>query len=394
MPTVVLGLSASIAVYKAADLASRLVKAGYDVYPVMTDDAAKLLGPTTLEALTGHPCPIGVFEEPYAGKIAHIHLATIADIVVIAPATMDVMARIVTGQTGDMLTAVVAATKAPVLLAPAMNTGMWESPANQRNLTILKRFGFQFVDPIMGRLACNTIGIGKMAEPETIAVAVDALLKRKQDAVGKRILITAGPTREPIDPVRYISNRSSGKMGYALAKAAVARGAQTTLISGPVAFHAPIGADIVRVTTAAEMYQEAIDRFESADIVIAAAAVADYAPVSLSPQKIKKSEGSLTISLAPTQDILAELGRRKKDQVLVGFAAETQDVLVGARQKLMSKNLDWIVANDVTQEGAGFDSDTNIVTIIGRDGTDCAVPQLSKREVADRILDTVLGEAW
>lgn len=391
MPIVVLGVTASIAAYKAADLASRMIKAGYDVYPVMTQAAAQLLGPATLEALTGHRCPIGVFDEPYPGEISHIRLATIADAIVIAPATMDVMARIAAGQVDDMLTAIAAASKAPVLVAPGMNTVMWESPANQRNVATLKSFGYHFVDPISGRLACRTVGVGKMAEPATIAEAAAALLARRTDAAGKRILITAGPTREPIDAVRYISNRSSGKMGYALAEASSSRGADVTLVSGPVALSAPANVQLVPVVTASQMCDEALARCAGADIVIAAAAVADYTPETPRDGKIKKNGSSLEVTLRPTTDILAEMGRRKRGQTLVGFAAETDDLIENARQKLEAKNLDWIVANDVTREGAGFDSDTNIVTVIGRSGVQTDLPLLSKREVADRILDLVLG---
>ncbi|MDR3708351.1 MAG: bifunctional phosphopantothenoylcysteine decarboxylase/phosphopantothenate--cysteine ligase CoaBC [Capsulimonadaceae bacterium] len=389
MASIVLGVSASIAAYKSADLASRLVKAGYDVYPIMTPDATRILGPATLHALTGHPCPTGVFDEPYADNVAHIHLATVADILVIAPATMDVMARIAGGQTNDMLTAVAAATLAPILMAPGMNTGMWNSAANQRNLSLLRSAGVHFVDPIIGRLACNTIGVGKMAEPETIVEEIEALLARKKDLEGKRILITAGPTREPIDAVRYISNRSSGKMGYAIARDAARRGAKVTLISGPVALESPAQAEIVHVVTADQMHREVLARFDEADVVIASAAVADYAPDAPQDRKTKKGDAPLILSLAPTKDILADLGRRKRSRILVGFAAETDDVLDNAAKKLSTKNLDWIVANDVTAEGAGFDTDTNIVTILGRDGSRTDLPLLPKAEVATRILNII-----
>lgn len=390
-PTVVLGVSASIAAYKAADLASQMVKAGIDVYPVLTPDAVRFVGPVTFEALAGHPCPVGMFDEPFAGEIAHIYLATIADAFVIAPATMNVIAELANGFAKDMLTASVLATKAPVLIAPAMNTAMWENPATQANLARLADWGYSFVDPVSGRLACRTVGVGKMAEPATILEAVQRLLARKTCAQGKRVLVTAGPTREPIDPVRYISNRSSGKMGYAIAEAARDRGADVTLVSGPTALPAPAGVKIARVETAAQMLDAVMARAATADLVFQAAAVADFRPEGVAGEKIKKSDGTPALALAPTADIAAQLGREKRPgQIFVGFAAETQNLIANARKKLGEKNLDWIVANDVSQEGAGFDVDTNIVTLIAKDGGETHIPLASKREIAEEILDRVL----
>ncbi|HEX5322852.1 MAG TPA: bifunctional phosphopantothenoylcysteine decarboxylase/phosphopantothenate--cysteine ligase CoaBC [Capsulimonadaceae bacterium] len=391
-PKVVLGVSASIAAYKAADLASQMVKAGIDVYPVLTQDAARFIGPITFEALTGNPCPVGVFDEPYPGEIAHIHLARIADAFVIAPASMNVLAELANGIAKEMLTAAVLATKAPVLMAPAMNTVMWEHPATQANLSKLTDYGYFFIDPVSGRLACRTEGMGKMADVPVILEAVQRLLSRKTCAEGKRVLVTAGPTQEPIDPVRFISNRSSGKMGYALAEAARDRGAQVALVSGPTALPAPTGMEVVRAETASQMQEAVMARSDSADIIIQAAAIADFRPATVAARKIKKNGEALALALEATTDFSVLLGRRKRPgQVLVGFAAETENLVVNARKKLVEKNLDLIVANDVSQEGAGFDFDTNIVTLIDREGNETPLPLATKREVAEEILDRLLG---
>jgi phosphopantothenoylcysteine decarboxylase/phosphopantothenate--cysteine ligase len=390
MSTIILGVSASIAAYKAADLASRLVKAGHDVYPILTPHATRLIAPATFEALCGHACSVDVFDGQNPQEIGHIDRANTADAIVIAPATMDLMAKLASGIANDMLTAVVAAFQGPVLIAPGMNTGMWESHANQRNLEILRSYGYQFIGPSSGRLACGTVGMGKMAEPAQIEKALSDILASKQDLAGKKVLITAGPTREPIDAVRYLTNRSSGKMGYALANEAAKRGAEVTLVSGPVSIPAPENILLARVTTAKEMYDAALDRYDSADIVIAAAAVADYTVAHPVHGKIKKSESSLTIDLKPTSDILAEMGRRKKKQILVGFAAETDRLVEYAKDKLHSKNLDWIVANDVSKEGAGFDTDTNIVTLLSQSGKQIDLPIFTKQETAAKIFDIIL----
>ena len=389
---VVLGVSGSVAAYKAADLASQLVKSGVEVYPVITAGAARFLQPATLRALTHHPCPTDTFEEPYPGEIAHIWLARHCDVFAIVPASMNVIARLAHGLADDMLTAAAMACPAPILLAPGMNTGMWNHPATQANLAALRDYGCYFIEPTTGRLACRTEGVGRMADVPTIFDAIHALLARGDSWAGKRVLVTAGPTREPIDPVRYLTNRSSGKMGYAVAEAARLRGATVTLVSGPTALPAPGGVELVRVETAAEMRDAVLPRAEAADVVIAAAAVSDYRPAEAAVQKMKKREtdGEMALPLAVNDDILALLGQRKRPgQTLVGFAAETSAVTAHARQKLDAKNLDWIVANDVTQEGAGFDGDTNIVTLLGRDGTEVALPLLTKREVAERLLDVL-----
>jgi len=385
---VVLGVSGSIAAYKAADLASRLVKSGIEVFPILTHGAARFIQPATFRALTHNPCPVDLFEEPFPGEIAHIWLARHCDLFAIVPASMNVIARLANGLADDMLSAAALACTTPILLAPGMNTGMWNNPATQNNLAKLRDYGYYFIEPVSGRLACRTEGVGRMADVPTIFAAINEMLSRKLSWAGKRVLITAGPTREPIDPVRYLSNRSSGKMGYALAEAAKLRGAGVVLISGPTALPIPGGIEIVRVETAAQMYDAALSHAETADVIIAAAAVSDYRPDEFADQKLKKTGASPALALTQTEDILAELGRRKRPgQVLVGFAAETTDLLAQARTKLASKNLDWIAANDVTQEGAGFDGDTNIVTLLGKDGAEIALPLLTKREAAERILE-------
>ena len=387
---VVLGVSGSIAAYKAADLASRLVKSNVEVFPILTRGAARFVQPATFRALTHNPCPIDLFEEPFPGEIAHIWLARNCDLFAIVPASMNVIARLANGLADDMLSAAAMACTAPILLAPGMNTGMWNNPATQNNLAKLRDYGYYFIEPVSGRLACRTEGVGRMADVPTIFAAIYEMLSRQLSWAGKRVLITAGPTREPIDPVRYLSNRSSGKMGYALAEAAKLRGADVILVSGPTALSVPSSIEIVRVETAVQMYDAALFHAETADIIIAAAAVSDYRPTERAKQKLKKTSASPTLTLTQTDDILAELGRRKHPhQILVGFAAETTDLLAQARLKLTSKNLDWIAANDVTQEGAGFDGDTNIVTLIGKDRQEIALPLLTKREVAERILDEI-----
>jgi len=387
---VVLGVSASIAAYKAADLASRLVKSGVEVYPVLTAGAANFVQPATFRALTHHPCPIDTFEEPFPGEIAHIWLARNCDLLVIVPASMNVIARLANGIAEDMLTAAAMACTAPILLAPGMNTGMWNNPATQANLAKLRDYGYFFIEPTTGRLACRTEGVGRMADVDTIFAAIQEMLARSGTWAGRRVLVTAGPTREPIDPVRFLSNRSSGKMGYALAEAARVRGASVTLVSGPTALAAPGGVEFVRVETAAQMQSAVLSHAPDADLILAAAAVSDFRPAEYAAQKVKKDAAMSALPLAANDDILAGLGREKRaGQTLVGFAAETEDLLGHARSKLAAKNLDWIVANDVSAEGAGFDGDTNVVTLLARDGREMTLPLLTKREVAERILDTV-----
>lgn len=387
---VVLGVSGSIAAYKAADLASKLVKAGIEVYPIMTAAAARFIQPATLRALTGHPCPIDIFEEPFPGEIAHIWLARNCDVLAIIPASMNIVAQLANGFATDMLTGAAMACTAPILLAPGMNTGMWNNPATQANLGRLRDFGYYFIEPVTGRLACRTEGVGKMADVDTIFGGILELLARPDSWRGVKVLITAGPTREPIDPVRFLSNRSSGKMGYALAEAARKRGAAVTLVSGPTSLNGPSGVKVVNIETAAQMRDATLPLAAQSDIIIAAAAVADFRPAQPAGQKIKKSHSPSEIALEPTDDILSALGRHKRDnQILVGFAAETENLLAEAHRKLQSKNLDWIVANDVTAPGAGFDGETNIVTLISASGQNLSLPLMTKREAAEQILDSI-----
>lgn len=390
-PRVVLGVSASIAAYKAADLTSQMVKAGIDVFPILTRDATRFVGAATFEALAGNPCPVEMFDEPFDGEIAHIYLAQSVDAIVIAPATMNIIAELANGLAHEKLAATVLASRAPILIAPAMNTVMWENKATQENIARLAERGYYFIDPESGRLACRTVGVGKMAEPTTILAAVQRVLARNTCAAGKKVLVTAGPTREPIDPVRFISNRSSGKMGYALAEAARDRGADVVLVSGPTALPAPHGVEMARVVNAEEMLNAVLQHAGACDVIIQAAAVADFRPAKAIQQKLKKDAAELSIQLEPTIDISVVLGRQKRPgQVLVGFAAETENLLANARRKLVDKDLDLIVANDVSLEGAGFDGDTNIVTLIARDGTEVSLPMASKRDVAEEILDRAL----
>jgi phosphopantothenoylcysteine decarboxylase/phosphopantothenate--cysteine ligase len=391
--TVVLGVAGSISAYKAADLCSKLVQEGATVYPILTRAALKFVGAPTFWGLAGQPVATDVFDEPFGPQeIAHLVYAERADLFVVAPASADILARLATGMCDDMLTAALVANPGkPVLVAPAMNTDMWKNPAVQANRRTLESRGFTFIEPGVGRLAEGVVGAGRLAEPPEILAFIKETLAQQTDLTGLRVLITAGPTREPLDPVRYLTNRSSGKMGYALAEAAIARGAEVVLVSGPVSLSAPVGAQVVRVTTASEMAEACRVYAEHADVIIASAAVADYTPATVAEQKIKKSgDGSFTLTLTPTEDILKGLGQRKRPgQILVGFAAETENVLAHAKAKLETKNLDMIVANDVTQPGAGFDTDTNIVTLVPRHSDPIALPQLSKRAVADTIWNTI-----
>lgn len=397
--TIVLGVGASISAYKAADLCSKLVQEGATVYPIVTEAALRFVGAATFWGLSGQSVSTGVFEEPFgASEIAHLRYGELADVIVIAPASADLLARLAGGFCDDMLTAVVVANPGkPVLIAPAMNTNMWQNAATQTNRRTLEARGYIFIEPGVGRLAEGIIGAGRLAEPPEIVEVIRETLFPKRDLEGKRVLVTAGPTREAIDPVRYISNRSSGKMGYAVAEAASARGAIVTLVSGPTNLPNPSGvAEIVRVTSAAQMAAAVFARSDSQDIIVASAAVADYAPAEIAPQKIKKTGDAaiLTLTLTPTTDILKELGRRKRPgQILIGFAAETENLAANAQKKLLEKNLDLIVANDVTQEGAGFDADTNIVTFYRREGEPVTLPKMPKRAVADIIMDGTEGRS-
>jgi phosphopantothenoylcysteine decarboxylase/phosphopantothenate--cysteine ligase len=386
---ILLGVSGSIAAYRAADIASQLRHLGAQVHVALTAHAAEFIGPVTFYALTGNPVLSGVFDEPYEGKIAHIHIAQQADLVLIAPATANILAKMAHGIADDALSTLLLATTAPVLAAPAMNSVMLAHPATQANIALLQARGVRFIEPGFGVLACRTEGYGKLADVQTIVQAVVNQLTAARDLEGKRVLVTAGATREPLDPVRFLTNRSSGKMGYAVAAAAAARGAQVVLISGSAAVSPPPGVAIVRVETTEQMLHAAQEHFDACDLFIAAAAPADYAPEQVADQKIKKTEAgeTLVLRLRETPDIVGTLAAGKTRQIVVGFAAETENLLAHAAEKLARKRLDLIVANDVTAEGAGFESDTNIVTLLFADGRAQPLPKMTKREVADRLLD-------
>jgi phosphopantothenoylcysteine decarboxylase/phosphopantothenate--cysteine ligase len=392
--TIVLGVGASISAYKSADLCSKLAQEGATVYPIITESALKFVGAATFWGLSGQPVSTGVFEEAFGpSEIAHLRYGELADVIVIAPASADLLARLAGGFCDDMLSAVVVANPGkPVLIAPAMNTHMWQNPATQWNRRTLERRGYIFIEPGVGRLAEGIVGAGRLAEPAEIVEVIRETLFPRRDLEGKRVLVTAGPTREAIDPVRYITNRSSGKMGYAIAEAAAARGAYVTLVSGPTHLPQPAGiAEMYRVGSAANMAEAVFARSDAQDIIVACAAVADYAPTATALQKIKKSDDAdFAIALTPTIDILKELGRRKRPgQILIGFAAETENIAANAEKKLHEKNLDLIVANDITKEGAGFDTDTNIVTLYQKQGEPVTLPIMSKRAVADAIWNKV-----
>ena len=391
-PCVVLGVTGGIAVYKACELLRLLQKRGIDVFVVMTQNACRFVAPLTFETLSGHPVAVDTFDRPQTWEVEHIALAKRADLFLIAPATANIMGKMACGIADDMLSTTVMATRAPVLVAPAMNTGMWENAAVQQNVKTLRARGIEIVAPVSGHLACGDSGAGKLEDVAVIAERACELLFAKKDMEGLHVMVTAGPSREALDPVRYISNRSSGKMGYAIAKAAQKRGAEVTLLSGPVAIEAPQGVKLVPFTTTQELLDRASELAQEQDLLIQAAAPADYRAKEIAPQKIKKQGGEpMTFTLVENPDVAATLGKAKRSgQVFVGFAAETNDVLAHARDKLARKNLDMIVANDVTRPGAGFDVDTNIVTLITKDGQE-ALPMMSKAEVAQRILDRALA---
>lgn len=387
--TIVLGVTGGIAAYKAAELCSMLVRSGSSVHVVMTENGARFVGPVTFLALTGNPVITSMWEEPREYEIAHVSLSEKADVVVVAPATANILAKVASGIADDFLSTMIAATTAPVIFAPAMNCRMWENPVTQANVERLRSLGCRFVGPEKGRLACGAEGVGRLASPAEILKSVIECLTSRSDLSGVTFLITAGPTQEPIDPVRFIANRSSGKMGYAIAQAAAERGASVVLVSGPTSLPAPPNVDLVRVQTAAEMLDAVLGRLSDAQVVIGAAAVADYTPKSPGQSKIKKTHSGMTLDLVPTPDIMAEVGRRKKDQILVGFAAETENLLANAREKLARKNLDLIVANDVSKPGIGFGSDENEVIIIDAQGNAKALPRMPKKEIAHHILEAV-----
>ena len=388
--TVVIGVSGGIAVYKTLDVISRLRKLGVNVYVIMTKSATEFVTPLSFQSLSQNYVVCDMFEDPKTWDVEHISLAKRADVFLIAPATANVIGKMANGISDDMLTTTVMATKAKVLIAPAMNTNMYENPIVQRNIGILKDLGYNFVDPESGRLACGDTGKGKLASPETIVEDVVKLLSKEQDLKGTSIVVTAGPTVESIDPMRYITNRSTGKMGYSIAKEAIERGADVTLITGPTNLTPPQNLKkLIKIESANDMYEAVLENLEENDVVIKSAAVADYKPKNYSNKKIKKSDEDLFIQLDRNKDIAQEIGKIKNNKILVGFAAETNDLIENASLKIKKKNLDFIVANDLTKEGAGFGVDTNIVKIIDKNGNITEYPKMKKDEVANVILDKI-----
>ena len=393
---ITLGVTGGVAAYKAAELVRRLQQEGHSVCVVMTRAAREFVTPLTFAALSGQKVITELFGDSSGGganlesAIEHIAVAQRTDLLLVAPATADIIAKFARGVADDFLTTLYLACTAPVVIAPAMNVNMWNHAATQENVGTLRARSVRIVEPDEGYLACGMTGPGRLAGLEDILGAVHEVSKALRDLEGETVLVSAGPTCEDLDPVRYITNRSSGKMGYAVAEAAAKRGAKVILISGPVILETPAGVERVDVRTAEEMRRAVVDRFSEASIAVLAAAVSDYRPAELRAEKIKKSNSPLVISLEPTTDILAELTTHKGQKIVVGFAAETDHVAENARKKLVSKNADLIVANDVTAEGAGFDSDTNVVTLFSRDGRDLALPKIPKSEVAQRVLDEVL----
>ena len=393
---ITLGVTGGVAAYKAAELVRRLQQEGHSVSVVMTRAAREFITPLTFAALSGQKVITDLFGDSSGGganlesAIEHIAVAQRTDLLLVAPATADIIAKFARGVADDFLTTLYLACTAPVVVAPAMNVNMWNHSATRENVGTLRSRGVRIVEPEEGYLACGMTGPGRLAGLEDILGAVHDLTKRQRDLEGETVLVSAGPTCEDLDPVRFITNRSSGKMGYAVAEAAAKRGAKVVLISGPVILETPAGVERVDVRTAQEMHRAVGDRFSEASIAIFAAAVSDYRPAELRAEKIKKGHAPLAISLEPTTDILAEVAKRKGQKIVVGFAAETDHLAENARKKLVSKNADLIVANDVTAEGAGFDYDTNVVTLFSRDGRDLALPKMPKSEVAERVLDEVI----
>ncbi len=387
--TVLLGVSGGIAAYKSAALASMLKKLHADVHVLMTENATQFITPVTFESLTGNKCVVDTFDRNFQFNIQHISLAKKADAVLVAPATANVLAKFAHGLADDMLTTTVLACTCPKIVAPAMNSRMYENPITQDNLQTLRKYGFTVIEPATGHLACGDTGAGKMPEPEELCDWLLQAIQCEKDLAGKKILVTAGPTREALDPVRYLTNRSSGKMGYAVAKAAARRGAEVTLVTGPTELPPPRFCTVVPVTSAADMFEAVTSRSAEMDVIIKAAAVADYTPLEVASDKIKKSDTDLSIPLARTKDILGWLGEHKKPgQFLCGFSMETRDMLENSRKKLQKKHLDLIAANNVKVPGAGFAGDTNVLTLIAPDLEE-ELPLLSKDEAAHRLLTVI-----
>ncbi len=389
--TVILGVTGGIAAYKSAWLTSLLVKAGADVQVIMTEHAREFIAPLTFEALTNQRCHTDTFDRNHEYSTEHVSLASRADAVIIAPATANVIAKLACGIADDMLTTTVLACDCPKIVVPAMNTRMYENPVTQDNLEKLRKYGVTVVEPAAGRLACGDVGKGKMPEPDVLFQYVLMACAFEKDMAGKKVLVTAGPTQERIDPVRYITNHSTGRMGYSIAKICALRGAEVTLVTGQTALEPPLFVDMVPVVSARDMYEAVVERSGEMDVIIKAAAVADYRPAVTSDEKIKKSDGDMAIDMERTDDILGYLGSCKKPgQFLCGFSMETQNMLENSRAKLERKNLDMIVANNLKVKGAGFGTDTNVVTIITAD-MEKELELMSKDEVAARLLDEILA---
>lgn len=387
---ILLGVTGGIAAYKAAYLASALVKQHCDVQVIMTQNATQFVAPLTFEQLTGNKALTDTFERNFVHQVEHIAVADKTDLVLIAPATANACAKLAHGLADDMLTTTVLACRCPKLIAPAMNTNMWENPITQDNVKLLQHYGWQVIPPASGRLACGTVGAGKLPEPELLLEYVLRAAALPHDMEGKRVLVTAGPTQEALDPVRYLTNHSTGKMGYAIARMAAFRGAQVTLISGPTALTPPLGVETVDIISAADMYREVTTRAPEADFIFKAAAVADYTPADYSGDKIKKKDGELSIPLTRTQDILSRLGEhRPAGQVICGFSMETRDLVENSRAKLVKKGVQMIAANSLSVDGAGFGTDTNVITLITDDGC-TELPLMSKEQAACALLDKAL----
>lgn len=388
--TVLLGVTGSIAAYKIASLASALKKRHADVHVLMTENATNFINPITFETLTGNKCLVDTFDRNFQFQVEHVSIAKKADVVMIAPASANVIGKLAHGIADDMLTTTIMACKCKKFISPAMNTNMFENPVVQDNLKILEHYGYEVIAPANGYLACGDTGAGKMPEPETLLAYIERETACEKDLKGKKILVTAGPTQEAIDPVRYITNHSSGKMGYAIAKTAMLRGADVTLVSGCTAIEPPMFVNLVPVVTAKDMYEVVTSISNEQDIIIKAAAVADYRPANVSDEKVKKREGQMSIELERTDDILKYLGEHKPTgQFLCGFSMETQNVIENSRAKLVKKNLDMVAANNVKVEGAGFQGDTNVLTLITRE-EEISLPLMTKEGAADRLLDKIL----
>lgn len=389
--TILLGVTGGIAAYKSASLASRLVKAGAEVRVIMTEHATNFINPITFETLTGHKCITDTFDRNFEFQVEHVSLAKKADVIMVAPATANIIAKLAHGLADDMLTTTILASHAPKLIAPAMNTGMYENPVTQDNLALLKKYGMEVIEPAAGHLACGDEGKGKMPEPEILYEHILRSCACKQDMKGLKVLVTAGPTQEAVDPVRFLTNHSSGRMGYSIAKACMLRGADVTLVTGRTALTPPLFVDVVPVVSAKDMYDAVISRSDEMDIIIKAAAVADYRPVHVAEEKVKKSDGSFSLELERTDDILKYLGEHKKPgQFLCGFSMETENMLENSRKKLEKKHLDMIAANNLKVPGAGFETTTNIITIITPDSVK-ELELMSKDDAAFRLLDEILS---